>query len=300
MKISVIGNGAIGNMLAFACHQLKSDYQVITRSGLETQLKVTDSKHKQWQLPLPVVPSSALCDSELIILPLKAYQIAEFIEQHQRRIQPWQTLVLLHNGMGTIETTLNLLPDINLIASTTSYGAFKPDVNTLHIKGQGESHFGWIKKSDECQHAAVEQALSALLPPSTWHADIRLALWFKLAINAAINPLTALYQINNGALSAERFQTQIIEIIIEISQVMATLGFVQEPKVLLQKVNKVIKDTADNFSSMNRDILAKRPTEIDFINGYIIKQAQKYDIPCPLNLNLFNEIKALERGYGTE
>ncbi|WP_340680915.1 2-dehydropantoate 2-reductase [Paraglaciecola sp.] len=300
MKISIIGNGAIGNTLAFSCHQLKIDYQVFTRSGLETQLKVTDSKHKQWQLPLPVVPSSALRDSELIILPLKAYQIAEFIEQNQTQIQPWQTLVLLHNGMGTIETTLNLMPDINLIAATTSYGAFKPDADTLHIKGQGESHYGWVKKQADGQHVAIEQLLSTLLPPSTWHADIRLALWLKLAINAAINPLSALYQVNNGELSAERFQTQIIGISNEISQVMAKLGFMQEPTALLRKVNKVIEDTANNFSSMNRDVVAKRPTEIDFINGYIIKQAQQYGIPCPLNLNLYNEIKALERGYGAE
>jgi len=297
MKISIIGNGAVGNMLAVSCHQQQLDYQVLTRSEQATELKVTDSNNKQWKMPLVVNPLSALSHSDLIILPLKAYQIAEFIEQNQSLIHCKQTLVLLHNGMGTIETCQQLLPNNNLIAGTTSYGAFKPDALTLHIKGKGDTHFGWISQQADCQHQAIEHVLSALLPPSAWHKDIRLALWLKLAINAAINPLTALYGVTNGELRASHFQSQIIEVCEEVNHVMNYLGFVQEPQALLQKVNKVIEDTADNFSSMNRDVAAKRPTEIDFINGYIVKQAQRCDLPCPVNLNLLKKIKTMETSY---
>jgi 2-dehydropantoate 2-reductase len=297
MKISIIGNGAVGNMLAVSCQQHKLDYQVLTRSGLATEIKITDGHNRQWQMPLPVAPLSTLSQSNLIILPLKAYQIADFIEQNCSLIQPQQTLVLLHNGMGTIETCQQLLPNNNLIAGTTNYGAFKPDKSTLLIKGQGESHFGWVTQQTDCHHQVIEQALSSLLPPSTWHTDIRLALWLKLAVNACINPLTAIYEVTNGELRAEHFQTQLIAVCEEIGQLMNYLGFVQEPKALLQRVNKVIVDTADNFSSMNRDVTAKRPTEIDFINGYIVKQAQLCGLSCPVNLNLLKQIKAMERHY---
>lgn len=297
MKISIVGNGAVGNMLAVSCHKQQLDYQVFTRSEQATELKVTDSNNKQWRMPLVVHPLSALSHSELIILPLKAYQIAEFIEKNRSLIHSKQTLVLLHNGMGTIETCQQLLPNNNLIAGTTNYGAFKPDKSTLLIKGQGESHFGWVTQQTDCHRQVIEQALSSLLPPSTWHTDIRLALWLKLAVNACINPLTAIYEVTNGELRAEHFQTQIIGVCEEISQLMNYLGFVQEPQALIQKVNKVIEDTADNFSSMNRDVAAKRPTEIDYINGYIVHQAQRCGLPCPVNLNLLKKIKAMETGY---
>jgi 2-dehydropantoate 2-reductase len=297
MKISIIGNGAIGNVLAFSCHQLKLDYQVITRNERPVQLAVTDSNNKQWQLSLPIVSLNALRQGELIILPLKAYQIAEFIEQNQSLIHNKQTLVLLHNGMGTIETVQKLLPHSSLIAATTSYGAFKPNDNSLHIKGWGESHFGWIKQQPGCQQKAIEQVLSQLLPPANWHQDIRLALWLKLAINAAINPLTALHNVNNGALRSDEFQPQIMALCEEITQLMTCLGFELKQGELVQRVNKVIADTADNFSSMNRDVYAKRQSEIDFINGYIAKQAIQCGLPCPVNLNLLNKIKALETKY---
>ena len=297
MKISIIGNGAIGKLLAFNCQQLKLDYQVITRGGLPIELEVTDNIDHQQRLSLPVSPLKSLSNSDIIILPLKAYQIAGFIEQHQSLIHAQQTLVLLHNGMGTIETVQQLLPHNSLIAATTSYGAFKPNNNTLQIKGIGESHFGWINQTRDCPTQIVETLLSAILPPTSWHQDIRLALWLKLAINAAINPLTALYNVPNGALSGSEFQTQISILCEEISRLMSCLGFTLGSVELLHKINKVIKDTADNFSSMNRDVHAKRRTEIDFINGYLVLQAKKCGLECPINLNLFNKIKALETKY---
>ena len=297
MKISIIGNGAIGNLLVYQCHTQSLDYQVITRDGQALTLQVHDLNGKCSQIALPVSALDSLATSELIIVPLKAYQIENFILQFQNYSRVNQTLVLLHNGMGTIEAVQRMLPEISLIAATTSYGAFKQNYHHLHIKGRGESHLGWLRQSADCPSQQIETLLSALLPPAHWHPNICLALWLKLAINAAINPLTALHQINNGALSAPVFQAQIKQLFGEISQVMQHLGFAIDAIELLQKVNEVIDATADNFSSMNRDVHARRRSEIDFINGYIIKQAKQFGLACPLNLALFNQIKTLENHY---
>ena len=141
-QVVIIGNGAIGNLLAFHCHLLKLDYAVVTRDEQEIELAVTDTKEKTLSFALPIIPFNLIGQFELIVIPIKAYQVAAFIEQAEVFIQPWQTLVLLHNGMGTIEHIQKRLPCINLIAATTTYGAFKPERNQLAIKGIGETQLG--------------------------------------------------------------------------------------------------------------------------------------------------------------
>jgi 2-dehydropantoate 2-reductase len=293
MSVVIVGNGAIGNVVAYRCTQLGLCYGVITRAEKAIDLDFIDVNHETFRFPLPIIPLSLIGQSPLIILPVKAYQVSSFIEQVHELIEPWQTLVLLHNGMGTIEQIQKRLPQVNLVAATTTYGAFKPTTDQLALKGKGETHLGWIQHNNGNQ-SEIEDLLSSLLPPSIWHKDIRFALWRKLAINAAINPLTALYDIQNGELVKDQYQQQINALCDETTNIMGHLGFILESDELLNAVNHVIRQTSKNYSSMNRDIKAKRTTEIAFINGYIVDQASRLGLSSPLNLRMLNEIQYLE------
>lgn len=292
-QVAIIGNGAIGNLLAFRCRLLGLDYGVVSRNEQKIEIDVIDSNDEKVSFALPITPLKSIDQFKVILLAVKAYQVEPFITQAQALIQPWQTLVLLHNGMGTIELVQKKLPTINVVAATTTYGAFKPDTNQLAIKGKGETQLGWIQHPTANTNE-IEELLSALLPPSTWHQDIRLALWRKLAINAVINPLTALYNIKNGELAQPGYQRQISALCDEISHIMQQLGFDLKTDDLLTAITRVIQQTGANYSSMNRDINAQRITEIDYINGYILKQAAKLGLSCPNNLALLNEIKQRE------
>lgn len=293
-KIAIIGNGAIGNLLAFRCHQLSYNYVVVTRDNQKIELDVSDIDNRQYRFHLPVGSLNSLAESDIIIIPIKAYQVADFIEQAHRYIKPWQTIVLLHNGMGTIERVRQQLPHNNLLAATTTYGAFKPQVDQLAIKGCGETQLGWIQCNVADHKVEIQNMLSALLPPSHWHNDILFPLWLKLAINAAINPLSALNKVKNGELAQAKYQIQITAICDEITLIMQHLGFELESDRLLNAVKHVILQTSDNYSSMNRDLQAKRKTEINFINGYIVEQAARFNLPCPVNLALCREIRQRE------
>ena len=299
MKIAIIGNGAIGNLLAYACQRHALDFCLIERQPLAShrQLRVTDINGQQHTISCPLGHMDTIGAAELVIIPVKAYQVASVINDAKAYLQPRQTLVLLHNGMGTIEQATVALPQQSVIAATTSYGAFKDAPDSLKIMGQGDTHLGWIHQAKHSEVPLIEDTLSALLPPSHWHQDIQLALWLKLAVNASINPLTAIYQVNNGQLAEARFQSEIDFVCAEISLVMQKLGYQQSKAELLSKVNRVIAQTADNLSSMNRDIFYQRPSEIDFINGYILRQAKRLGIACPHNQALYTQIKKLEQAY---
>jgi 2-dehydropantoate 2-reductase len=293
-KIAIVGKGAIGGLIGFKCHQLGYDYQYLIKSQNQPLFKVTDIAGVSHSF----IPNSTVITKpnqfDLLILPIKAYQVMLVLEQLEPFIHPKHIIVLLHNGMGTIEQVKKKQPNNPLVAATTSYGALKFDANTLIETGLGQTHFGWVSNVEVELKQMIEPILSALLPPSNWHQDINLALWKKLAINAVINPLTAIHNLKNGELAGLKYSTNISIICCEIANVMQALGYSIDSLELIKNVQQVIKATANNYSSMHQDLKFGRHTEIEFINGYVIDKAAELNIKVPHNHRLIEQIRQLE------
>jgi 2-dehydropantoate 2-reductase len=119
-------------------------------------------------------------------------------------------------------------------------------------------------------------------------------LWKKLAINAVINPLTAIHNIKNGVLADRKYTVSTSNICNEIAKVMGALGYTVTNAELIENVNQVIADTANNYSSMHQDLKFKRQTEIAFINGYVTSKAAELNIEVPYNHRLVEQIRQRE------
>ncbi|GAC18023.1 ketopantoate reductase family protein [Paraglaciecola arctica] len=293
-KLAIVGKGAIGGLIGFKCHQLGYDYQHLIKIQQQQAVTVTDISGVSHNLTPHTSVIAEPDQFDLLILPVKAYQVLPVLVQLQPFIQPQHIIMLLHNGMGTIEQVRKQLPNNPLIAATTSYGAFKPDVNRLIETGLGQTHLGWLANVDTALKQSIEPILSKLLPPSKWHQDINLALWKKLAINAVINPLTAIHNLKNGELADIKYSTSISNICDEIAKVMSALGYLVDSAELVENVQQVITATANNYSSMHQDIKFKRQTEIAFINGYVTSKATELNIEVPHNLRLVEQVRRLE------
>ena len=126
-----------------------------------------------------------------------------------------------------------------------------------------------------------------------WSHDIVEKCWLKLAINAAINPITAIQQIKNGQLQDEQYISIIDKILVEVTAIAEAEKIALTLPFLQKTVSEVIHATSKNFSSMNRDVFYKRPTEIDYINGYLINKAKSHRINVPTLEGLYHKIKAL-------
>ncbi|MFT5840124.1 MAG: 2-dehydropantoate 2-reductase [Flavobacteriales bacterium] len=293
LKLAIVGKGAIGGLIGFKCHKLGYDYQHLIKTPQQSLFKVTDIAGDSYDL----IPNTSVITKpaqfDLLILPVKAYQVMPVLDQLQAFIQPRHIIVLLHNGMGTIEQVKEKLPNNPLVAATTTYSAFKPDKNTLIETGFGQTHLGWLGNIDTALKQSIEPILSALFPPSHWHQDIGLALWKKLAINAVINPLTAIHNVKNGRLADKKFHASISNICGEVAKVMMALDYSINSAELIDNVQKVIKATANNYSSMHQDLKLKRHTEIAFINGYITCKAAELNIEVPHNQQLVEQVKQL-------
>jgi 2-dehydropantoate 2-reductase len=292
-QLAIVGKGAIGGLIGFKCHQLGYDYQHLIKPQQQALFKVTDIAGVSHSFKSNSSVITKPNPFDLLILPVKAYQVMSVLKQLKPFIQPHHIIVLVHNGMGTIEQVKQMLPNNPLIAATTSYGALKPDANTLLETGLGQTHLGWIGNVDKTSKQSIEPLLSALLPPSNWHQDISLALWKKLAINAVINPLTAIHNLKNGELAEVKYNTNITDICCEIANVMQALGYTVDSLTLIKNVQQVISATANNYSSMHQDLKFERRTEIEFISGYVTSKAAELNIKVPHNQRLLEQIRQL-------
>lgn len=310
--ISIVGNGAIGNLLALRCEQLQLPYQLAVRSAPHKTITCFEQSQKTKIHPHSVnidaldlnprtaprgeTNSQSIQDThskpDLLILPLKSYQVVDALKLLKDKIAPEVYIVLLHNGMGVQELIQTILPDNPVIIATTSYGAFKPADNQLTVTGVGKTQAGWLNTKDINRQAAA--MFEELLPPCEWHDDITLALWQKLAVNAVINPLTALHNIPNGDLTLAKYQQHIAQVCEEIAVVMNNLGMTTTTEQLIERSLHVARITAKNYSSMHQDLHRGRRTEINHINGYIIKQAMALNLTLPCNQSLLAQIKKKE------
>jgi 2-dehydropantoate 2-reductase len=308
VKVAIVGNGAIGNLLVLKSIKMQQEVSVVMRQQRDITLNAIDITGLSHQIDINPIAPASLHDFDMLILPVKAYQIVDALRQVKPYIGPTQTIVLLHNGMGVIEDAKMLLPNNPLIAATTSHAAYKPDTHSVVETGLGSCQLGYVLnppnntlhneqeyelKNDAQQTVSCNQVLDTLLAPCSWQQNIEQALWDKLAINAAINPLTAIYKVKNGQLIKAKYQAMVMDICTETAAVMSALGFVSSKDQLYQKVLDVAQATNENYSSMYQDIAHKRPSEIDYINGYICREAEKHAIDVPLNTTLVSQIKTL-------
>jgi 2-dehydropantoate 2-reductase len=137
-----------------------------------------------------------------------------------------------------------------------------------------------------------ESSLSASLSD-----DILNRLWAKLFINAGINPLTALYQCTNGQLLTSCAARGRLKKIVREAETVARACGVTINTDPLQAALAVCKKTATNISSMLQDRKRQQQTEIDAINGAVIREGKRMGIATPFNEEIVRQIKEMERGY---
>lgn len=307
--LHIMGLGAVGSLICAGAQHNSIPYQVITRQNRNDLAKVGLSQHRVSRIEFePVTLSNATLSSgqllatDLVILPLKVYQLREALLALKPRLCAQTPIVLLHNGMGGFEITRAILPTQPLLLATTSHGAMKIEHQHIKHTGLGSTVVGPapdMEITKEHHYLSIVQCLNKVLPPLQWCEDMLPKLWLKLSVNAVINPLTAIHNVNNGALLTEQFQPSVEAITREVHRVMQAEGINYQYGYLVDNVRHVMQATSANFSSMHQDVYHRRTTEIDSINGYICQRAQYHSrslaqpIITPHNQALIDQIKVL-------
>ncbi len=294
-NMQILGNGAIGNLLAAGAIKHGLNMRLCPRTPVNMAGQVI-AQTATVTLPMSCYqPFSALTANDILVVPLKVHDIRSALTSLPFSLDKASAVVLLHNGMGGWEQARDVLPHNPLYLATTSHGALRASPTVVRHTGIGQTMLGVAPDNanhDNERDNAVTSLLDRCLPPVFWQDDIVEALWLKLAVNAVINPLTAIHNVRNGALLEQSYSPMVSAICAEVSVVMKAWGFAHSKEELEQRVRRVMHNTAANYSSMHQDVYHGRTTEIQAINGYLLKMAEKKGIALPVNASLISQIPA--------
>ena len=285
MKIQVFGAGSLGTLVGALLSRAGVDVRLVARErvvrAFDKGVRVEGVEEFVARPSLSTEPT----ESDVTLVTVKSYDTEDAAEALAPAVGKDDTVVSLQNGMGN-EKVLNELLESTVLGGTATYGANMRE-GSVEYTGRGEVVVGDYTggTSREAEHVADE--LEGLEARATDSMDA--ALWEKLAVNAAINPVTALTRLTNGE-AAERATGVMREAARETAAVAHERGVRVEEAP--ERALEVARATAENESSTLQDARAGRRTEIDALNGYVVKEAE--EVPTPTNRTLAALVRATE------
>jgi 2-dehydropantoate 2-reductase len=309
----IYGAGAIGSFMAYllsdALDLIGSKIENVALLGRKNHINRIKDLGLQIYLPeerahmlfkhcftdLDELKASDFCP-EIIIVCVKTYSLSDVCDELRKsgllqgRLKN-ALFILLMNGMGNRDVFNELdLPDSQVLEGITALGVRFSEDGTVELKGNGktilEDKIGEDKKKFMMDRF-LEKGFELEFAP-----DFKEHQYSKLFVNSVINPITALTRRENGIVLSPVIKNTVQGVIKEAVKVAAKEGIKQDEKSVRKMVYSVAEKTSGNTSSMLQDVLKFRMTEIDSINGYIIRRAKKHKIEVPVNEALYELVKS--------
>ncbi len=301
MKIAVVGAGAMGSLfgglLAAAGEEVtlvdiwEEHVEAINNRGLRIE---KDSTRQIIEVKA-TTDHSKVGFVDLIILFVKSYDTHDAIVDANLIVSEDTVVLSLQNGLGNIEKISELVGKDKVIPGTTAQGCTLVGPGEIKHAGYGLTIIGEldgriseriIKIKDTFNRAGIMTELSD---------KIKVALWSKVLVNIAINPITALTGLRNGELLDHPEIMKIMRKAVEEAILVAeTLNIDLDSDDHIGYVYEVARATYSNRSSMLQDIYKGKRTEIDALNGVIVASARRIGLPVPVNETLTAIVKGLE------
>lgn len=225
------------------------------------------------------------------IVLVKAWQTIRAAAQLYDCLAVDGVALTLQNGLGNRETLTD-----KLNAERVAYGVITTGATLLgpgEVRWAGEGH---IFLGDHPRVGSLAAALQSAGFSVSTGADLNSVAWSKLAINAAINPLTALLNVPNGELLARPSARELSgALAAEAAAVGAAKGISLSFSDPAAAAEQVARRTAENLSSMLQDVRRGAPTEIDAICGAVVRAGRETGVPTPVNETMWKLITALSK-----
>lgn len=256
----------------------RASVPVFTRADLEAD------ESQQDNLPLP---------ADIALVLVKSYQTPRAAEWARDLLAPDGLAVTLQNGLDNYETLVEEVGQDHAAVGVTYNGATLLAPGEVRHVAHNPTYLGRTT-----ENAIRIDALAEVFERAGFetHAteDIEALLWGKAVANAAINPLTALWRVSNGALlnSADR-RWLLARLADEAAAVARTRGLTLPFEDPVTHTEAVCRSTAANYSSMYQDVEKGRPTEIDSINGIIIAEGKRLGVHTGINEVVWRLVRGL-------
>ncbi len=219
---------------------------------------------------------------------VKSWQSKRTARMLAECLAPDGVALTLQNGLGNLETLQEELGVERAALGVTTTGATLLGPGHVRVGGTGPTHIARQARLD-AYYPLLRQAGFQIEVED----DVEPLLWGKLAVNAGINPLTALLRVTNGALLEDPNARSLMgEAARETAAVAAARGVrLPYPDPAVQ-AEEVARRTGANRSSMLQDVLRGAPTEVDAINGAVAAEGDRLGVGTPVNRTLWQLVRA--------
>jgi 2-dehydropantoate 2-reductase len=302
MRIVIVGPGAIGCAIAFRLvetdHEVTLlDYRADRAATLSRHGLFLDEKGATRSVPIQAVSEAGPPPAAVIFLCVKSYSTAAAGMAAKAAVGPDTTVVSLQNGIGNAEcliTEAGLAP-ASIVCAVTTMGSTLLRTGHVRLVASGSIALAPFSTAS----AAGAERVASLLDTSGFDVhrrDVaRDMIWSKAVLNAAINPVSALAGVPNGEIPKRLdLRRQMIASSCEGETVARAAGIRLDYDDAAVAAQDLCDRTRDNVSSMLQDIRSGRRTEVDAINGAIVREAGTFGVPTPVNGELMQAIHALE------
>ncbi len=294
MKIAIMGAGAIGcyfgAKLALAGHEVTLIGRPALVEAVSANGLILEMGGERITCPAKAsTDASMVADAAMVLFCVKSGDTADAGAQIAPYLQKDTLLLSLQNGISNPEVLAEVTGH-SVIAAVVYVASEMADPGVVKHQGRGDLAIGG---------AGAESAANILRPAEIGvevSDDVFSKLWGKLLVNCAYNALSAIPRKRYGEFADKPGVMDLIDDIIAECMTVATAEGVTIPAEALEIVRKVAEWMPDQYSSTAQDLMRGRPTEIDYLNGEIVRRAAKHGIDVPINRTLTLLTKLVEPG----
>jgi 2-dehydropantoate 2-reductase len=302
MKFLIVGPGAMGCL--FAARLSKAGFDVTLLDYIAERAKqineqgvLVEGVTGEYVVKVPTVAGDVASSPDLVLICVKSYKTRQASETIKAWLPADAVVVTLQNGVGNLEILEHVFGKERILGGVTSEGATLLGPGKIRHAGQGETIIG----PGGDPNGPAENLVSAFGQAGfkTKSVDnVRDLIWGKLIINVGINALTAITRLKNGRLPEVPGTRLVLKEAVKEAVAVAAAKNIQLPYPdPLGRVIQVCEATAGNMASMLQDVLKEKETEVDAINGAIVREGEALGVPTPVNLTLTSLVHAIQGTY---
>jgi 2-dehydropantoate 2-reductase len=293
MKIAVMGAGAIGCYYGFKLARAGHDVVLIGRpqhveaielNGLRLEAQTFDERIRV----SASTEASAVEGAQLVLFCVKSTDTEGGAAAIRPHLAPDALVLSLQNGVENADRLRALLPQ-EVIAAAVYVGTEMAGPGHVRHHGRGELVIERSKASDH-----VARALIAAGVPTDISDNVRGALWAKLITNCAYNALSAITQLPYGRLVKGEGVTVVMRDLVDECVAVAKADGVMIPGDIGMAVRKIAETAAGQYASTAQDLARGKRTEIDYLNGLIVRRGEALNVATPANRLLHAIVKLIE------
>ena len=308
MKIAVIGAGAMGSLFAGYLAEKKTNVWVydiwkehvekIIEEGLTMTRNKSDRRVRLKATIDPTEPGIV----DLALLFVKYGHTRQAVQDSLPMIGPQSVVLTLQNGIGNVEILQEMLPNDRILFGLTTLTSelLGPGHIEESFQGQGDTYFWPLSGKVDERTEQVCAVFNRAGIHTQVSSNVQKMIWKKLIVNACYNTLSAIFRLKVGDFVDQPDLKPVFDgIVHEIVQVAQKKGISLNKEEAHHFLNQVGGEARDHFPSMLIDVKNERKTEIDCLNGAVVREGEKMGIPTHYNKTLVALIRVIENTFST-